>query len=298
MAFLRRLGIFLYFIIVTSFTASAAGHGKPAPLCTPVSSPVLSPDRSQAAYDLSCAVDGKSPVIRLVITNPTSRKRSQFSVQPPKQFGEACLAEGQLSWLDNSRLRLLCNYSSALNDYLIVNTKTENVEDDYPGFYFQPSPGGKLLARIGILQRYGSPLGQKYCLLFNRATIYPPDCTFEGEGPATHPFAPKHKHFSNDAYSGIHTFLSPLAWSPDSRHAALVEKVFNWDYSSPYNRDFNGYANHVRYYLAIISADRPPVGYSITAPVNPLQLQWQTPSQLTLEGAVYNLTANPPRTIP
>ena len=86
------------------------------------------------------------------------------------------------------------------------------------------APDHQALATTKVSEAFATPEGGNYQLLLNGQLVYPKK--------------PKHSWFH--AYEDQHTFLSKLAWSPDSRRLALVEKVYDWEYTDPYNRYFDG----------------------------------------------------------
>ena len=99
-------------------------------------------------------------------------------------------------------------------------------------------------------------------------------------------------------YDGIHTFLSPPEWSPDSRKVAIVARIFDWEYTDPFGKYFDGTVSKDRYYLAIASLDQLTVGYPLKSPVTNPKLAWLTNSRLTLDGQTFDLDAEPPGSIP
>lgn len=173
----------------------------------------------------------------------------------------------------------------------MVNSRTGAIEHEYADVWFSWSPDGQTLAHFGVLQIYTAPNGDNCCLFFNDATVYPRDCHFDGDkrAPASHHTRP---------LTSIHTFFPPLAWSPDSHKLAFLEKVYNWHYGDPYNRDFNGSASEVRYYLAIVAAGKPEIGYSVSDPHGNLRVAWIDDVAIEAAGRRYDLSSNPPYAIP
>ena len=147
----------------------------------------------------------------------------------------------------------------------------------------QWSPDHKILARVETEKLFATPDGANSCLYLNAQPVYPPKhCT------------PRPKA----AYRDIHSFLSSPEWSPDGRRVALVEKVFDWEYLDPFGRYFDGESSDLRYYLVIAATDGTVAGYSVNGIGEHSRLQWQSNSQLTLNGQSYDLTARPPAQIP
>jgi hypothetical protein len=160
------------------------------------------------------------------------------------------------------------------------------VDQQHAGPDFRWSPDHKTLARIDVAQLIGTPQGSNSCLYLGARAVYPvvhpKDCQPHPKG----------------IYDGIHTFLSPPEWSPDSRRVAIVVRIFDWEYTDPFGRYWEGTLSKDRYYLAIASLDQLTVGYPLKSPVTNPKLAWLTNSRLTLDGQTFDLDAEPPGSIP
>ena len=143
------------------------------------------------------------------------------------------------------------------------------------------APDHQILATTKLPELFVTPEGGNYTVYFN--------------GKAVYPKKPKHNWFNG--YRNQHTFLSDLVWSPDSRHLALLEKVYDWEYTDPYNRSFDGTLFNRTFFLAIISRDGSAVGYTLSAVPDHPDLRWQSPNQLMLNDRLYDLQAKPPQPI-
>ena len=186
---------------------------------------------------------------------------------------------GAPSWLDDSRVGVLCRTDPEVSAYLVFNIQA-GTEAAYPGYSFDWSPDRKTLAGVKLDVMFGTPVGQNSCLLLNGQAIYPTRCDH-----------------AKETYSHIHTFLSPPAWSPDSGKVAFVEKIFDWEYEDPFARYFDGEASNVRYYL-VIASEHGVAGYRLD-PVAAEQVPaWQTNSRLLLGGQALDLESQPPAPIP
>ncbi len=140
------------------------------------------------------------------------------------------------------------------------------------------SPNGQILGTTEVPQSFVTPEGGNYKLLLNGVLVYPAK--------------PKRFHFS--AYENWHTFLSAMAWSPDSQYVAFVEKIYNWEYTDPYGRYFDGRASNRRFVLAIISREGKPRGYQLKGEPETYNLRWIGPGQIAFEGRTYDLESHPP----
>jgi len=143
------------------------------------------------------------------------------------------------------------------------------------------SPDHQILATTKVSERFVTPEGPNYTLLLNGCVVYP---------------KPKKARWFS-AYKNQHTFLTELHWSPDNQSVAFFEKVYDWEYSDPYNRDFEGSVSNKRYYVAIVSRTGKAVGYPVVrAPKNP-HIDWRSPARLAFSGRIFDLQTDPPESI-
>lgn len=203
----------------------------------------------------------------------------------------ACLTPSGIEGIDKVRIGLTCTLDDSLKAYLVLNAQNGQVEAKYAGLWFLWSPDRRTLAHIGVVQRYGTPEGNNYCLLFNERTVYPPNCTFEGKlAPTAHGHRP-------GKFAPIHTFYPDLAWSPDSQRLAFVEKTFVWEYLDPFNGYWAGTASDVHHYLVVAPATGEVERYSLEHMMGEPHVSWASDTTIDVGGQMFNLTANPPRPI-
>ena len=143
------------------------------------------------------------------------------------------------------------------------------------------SPDHGYLASTKVGQRFVTPEGGNYKLLLNGKLVYPT----------------KVAHGLLSAYKDQHTFLSELEWSPDSRHIAFIEKIYDWEYYDPYNRYWDGWASKMRYYLAVVSTDGTAKGYRLPEAPQSLSLEWLAAGRIVYNGHTFDLATNPPQPI-
>uniref|UniRef100_Q028U1 Uncharacterized protein n=1 Tax=Solibacter usitatus (strain Ellin6076) TaxID=234267 RepID=Q028U1_SOLUE len=107
-------------------------------------------------------------------------------------------------------------------------------------------------------------------------------------------------------YRDEHTVESDLVWSPDSRSLAFIVDVYDFEWGGEgTDHEVREDGNH-RAFLAIISADRPAVGYRITHSIDEPKVKWLDNSRIEVKSAVresesrdvFQLLANPPKPIP
>ena len=143
------------------------------------------------------------------------------------------------------------------------------------------SPNHQIRASAEVSQRFITPEGASYRLLLNQHRVYPPK---------------QRKWFAG--YDGIHTFLSEFCWSPDSRHVAFVEKIYDWEYTDPFNSDFGGTLKKVKFYLVLVSETGRSAGYALAAKPDSESPHWLDARRLSLGKLTYDLAANPPKPLP
>lgn len=145
----------------------------------------------------------------------------------------------------------------------------------------QTSPDAKIVARVRIDTRFGTPAGENSCLFLGSRAVYPPKCDH-----------------AKDTYTHIHTLLSTLAWSPDSSKVAFVEKIFDWEYYDPFGAYFDGAVSDLHYWLVIAGSDSSVAGYRLRHFDGAANPHWSSNTVITLGGEPFDLHANPPARVP
>ncbi len=279
MMMIRRFGLLLGIVLLGPFALFAVPQLHPAEASRTLAgcgqgSSVASPDRQHAAY-ISCLGAGQGVrEITLTVLDAAGRQISTLSARAK----QTC-APGMPSWLDNSRVGVVCRTDPEVSTYLVFNIQAGS-EAAYPGYSFDWSPDGKTLADVKLDAMFGTPAGQNSCLLLNGQAIYPARCDH-----------------TKETYSHIHTFLSPPVWSPDSSKVAFVEKIFDWEYEDPFIRYFDGEASNVRYYL-VIASENGAAGYRLDPAAAEQVPAWQTNSRLMIGSQALDLESQPPVPIP
>ena len=196
----------------------------------------------------------------------------------------------RLEWLDSSRVGLLCAYNPYVKDYVVLNTSAQ-VIGEYIGDVFAWSPDRRMLARVGIYERFGTPAGLNSCLYFNYESVFPQGCDFQDILHNSHVSLKAGTKGSKPGYTNIHTINGPLAWAPDSEHLAFILKVFNWQYSDPYSRYLDGVESAVRYYLAVASPRGGVLGCSLATSPGRAEIEWLSSTEVALNGVKYDVQA-------
>jgi len=283
MLYTRQVGMLFGALLLGYFGFSAQfGLGQvdrpatsPAPLACGQQSPVTSPESSHSAF-ISCSGNAEADrTLQLTVMDSAGRQISTLSTR----LKQHC-TPGALTWLDDDRVGVVCLTDPEVKTYVVFNIQAGS-EQQYPGSWFQWSPDHKALADVKHDALFGTPAGQNSCLYMNGDAVYPPNC----------------RH-ARSTYTHIHSFITPLSWSPDSTRLAFVEKIFDWEYDDPFVRYFDGAASDVHYYLVIASSGHAASGYPLSLADAQQTPVWQTNSRLTLGNQTFDLQSRPPNPIP
>jgi hypothetical protein len=244
--------------------------------------PVISPEGRLIAYGLREPVgpDQLSP-LHVVLLDWSGKQIRRFNEVPIEDL-ESC-GYGRIEWIDNSRIGVTCEFNPSLEFYVVLDAATGKVLQTFSGLYFSWSPDRRTLAHVGLLIHFAAL--HNYCVMFNETKVYPKGCPTKAANGHT--------------FRDQHTVAPNLIWSPDGHKLAFVVDVYDFDWSGEgTDHEVREDRNH-RPYLAIISADRPAVGYRITNSMTESKLKWLDNSRIELgSGAIFDLTANPPKPIP
>ena len=276
---IRRFSLLLGIVLLGPLALFAAPQLHPAEASRSLAgcgqgSSITSPDRLHSAYISCLGAEQGVHEITLTVLDAAGKQISTLSARAK----QSC-TPGTPSWLDKDRVGVICRTDPEVRTYLVFDIQAGS-EAAYPGYSFNWSPDRRTLADVKLDVMFGTPAGQNSCLLLNGQAIYPRRCDH-----------------AKETYSHIHTFLSPLVWSPDSGKVAFVEKIFDWEYEDPFLRYFDGEASDVHYYL-VIASEQGAAGYRLD-PVAAEQVPaWQTNSRLLLGSQALDLESQPPAPIP
>jgi len=288
MLYARQAGLLLSSVILAYFGfAGQFGPGQfgigqfdrpetspSSPACGQQSS-VTSPDRGHSV-SISCSGNEEATrTLQLTLMDSAGRQISTVSAR----LKQSC-TPGALTWLDNDRVGVVCRTDPEVRTYVVFNIQAGS-EMQYPGSSFQWSPDQKNLADVKLDALFGTPFGENSCLYLNGDAVYPQNCSH-----------------AKSTYTHIHTFILPLLWSPDSTTVAFVEKTFDWEYTDPFLRYFDGEASNVHYYLVIASTNRTVSSYPIRPPTTQQTPVWRTNSRLLLGNQAFDLQSPRPNRIP
>jgi len=251
--------------------------------------PVISPDGKLIAYGLQELVGpGRLSPLHIVFVDWSGKEVRRFNEVPIRDL-DTC-GYGTVEWIDNSRIGDACEFNPSLEFYMVLDAVSGKVLETFPGLYFTWSPDRRALAHVGPLIHFAAV--HDYCVLFNDTKVYPMGCP-EAK------IAKSRSRPETFTYRDQHTVESDLVWSPDGRKVALIADVYDFDWSGEgTDHEIREDHNH-RIFLAIVSADRPPVGYRITEPIAEPKLNWLDNSRIELKsGVFFDLAANPPKPIP
>ncbi len=251
--------------------------------------PVISPDGKLIAYGLQelAGPERLSPM-HVVFIDWSGKEVRRFNEVPIRDL-DTC-GYGRVEWIDISRIGVACEFNPSLEFYIVLDAGSGKVLQTFPGLYFVWSPDRRIVAHVGPLIHFAAV--HDYCVHFNATKVYPKGC----------PEAKVVKSRSRPdtfAFRDLHTVDPDLVWSPDGHKLAFLVDLYDFDWSGEgTDHETREDRNH-RTFLAIISADRPAVGYRITDSTSDKKLRWLSNSRIQVGGGVaFDLLVNPPRAIP
>jgi hypothetical protein len=205
----------------------------------------LSPSSTRIIYIEQCAIESpRTP--SLVILDLEGHRIGSF---------QACYSP-RIQWTTGNAVTATCGINPSLEEYIETDTLTGKNIRDLLGYWFTPSPDGKLVAHVGWIIHFAPPYAQSNYLQIDRLTIYPLP---EGMHPVeqtdlTQP--PTVVRKEGQTYHGIHKFQPGLSWSPDSRHIALTDCVYDWTPNTPESMSADDWnESGVRCSVAVVSTD-------------------------------------------
>lgn len=249
--------------------------------------PVISPDGKTIVYGVRELVAERPSPLHIVFLDWSGSEVRRFNEVPIRDF-DTC-GYGSVEWIDSSRIGVACEFNPSLEFYMVLDAVSGKVLQTFAGLGFTWSPDRRTLAHVGQLIHFA--VLHDYCVLFNDTKVYPKGCP-EAKGVKSR------SRPDSFTYHDQHTVESDLVWSPDGRKLAFMVDVYDLDWGNDGGNETSEDRNH-RAFLAIVSADRPAVGYRIAEQNNGPDLKWLDNSRIQLKsGMLFDLAANPPKPIP
>ncbi len=121
-----------------------------------------------------------------------------------------------------------CHINPSTSEYIELDTRTGKRLRDLYGYDFKRSPDGKRVAHVGGYPHFAPPFAKSNYLQFDETSVYPTDREVRNEGK---------KWFE------IHDFRHDLTWSPDSRHVALTDCLYDWTSTADANDNLGEESN-------------------------------------------------------
>ncbi len=254
---------------------------------------VLSPSQDRIAYSEQCT-EHCTPLV--VVLDLDGRRISSF--QPKLQaagLNDNCASISFIAWVGDTGIGVDCHINPSLGEFVQIDLATGRNSKDLLGFDFTPSPDGRQIAHVGWIIHFAPPFAQSYYLQFDRTTVYPlppGGKPVEQNGLDLPPYQVREKGL---AYSGIHEFLPGIVWSPDSRHAGLIDCTYTWTANSTQSQSAgDGTFSDRACSVVIVSAAGVFSSLPLTGmpddKIRQLRLVWIDPSTLVIEGTDRKLT--------
>jgi hypothetical protein len=238
----------------------------------------LSPSQDRVAYYEQCP-QAEQCMPTVVILDLEGRRTGAFA---PKGH-VPCASILSIAWTGRNRVAAECHINPSLSDYIETDISDGRTTRHLSGYDFTVSPDGKQVAHVGWIIHFAPRWAQSNYLQVENTTVYPlpkgvkPTEQKELEGP------PQVVRHSGATYYGIHDFHPGLAWSPDSRHIALLDCTFDLTVPVAGALDQAGVESNRRCAVAAVAAGGQLTLYPVSSDLRQARLSWEGPHQLWLE---------------
>ncbi len=249
----------------------------------------LSPAADKVAYFLQCP-QGQQCTPSVVILDLGGHQLAEFepisqAARPPA----ACASIVSIRWVGNDSIAAECHLTPSSSEYIETNLAAGQVTRDLFGGDFTPSPNRKQVAHVAGLVHSAPPYAQSNYLQLDTTTIYPLP---EGTGPAE--TLPEVVRRNGSAYTGIHEFMPGLAWSPDSRHVALIDCTFDWTPKEPSSLSAADGRESNRSCSAVVVSRTGRFNRLPLAGIRDVRLSWQDTQTLLVQSGAETATLSIP----
>jgi hypothetical protein len=211
----------------------------------------LSPSSDRLAYYEGCPEPENCTPAIVILDVAGQRVRS---IQPKTDQG-LCISILALSWAGPGNVAIECHINPSLSEYVEIDAATGRTTRDLLGYEFTRSPDGKRVAHVGWIVHFAPPYAKSHYLQVDDTTVYPLPAgrgPVKQEGLSAPPEVVRRRGLT---YFGIHDFQSGLFWSPDSRHLALVDCLYDYTVKTESSQDSDGVESGRRCQLAIVALD-------------------------------------------
>jgi hypothetical protein len=172
---------------------------------------------------------GEGCIPSVVILDLDGRRIQMFQPKQGAQGSDTpCASIVRISWVWEDSVGVECHATPSLSEYVEVSVATGKTVRDLLGYGFAPSPDGKLVAHVGPIIHFAPPFSQSNHLFFDNTVVF----TLPKN---TKPLLQKPFEETLDVvqiqrskHIGIHSFVPPFAWSPNSKKVAFIDCVFDW----------------------------------------------------------------------
>lgn len=186
-------------------------------------------DFNRFAYYEQCT-QAENCIPSVIVLEPDGNRLQSFQPRPSALGDNSpCASILNISWASGEQaIGVECHENPSLSEYVEFDLSTGKTLRDLVGIGFTPSPTGDHVAYIGPLIHFAPPYSQSNYLRIDGMTVYP-------LSKGVRPQAEKANEQPIDVvrqigsrFVGIHNFVPPFSWSPDSKKVAFIDCIYDW----------------------------------------------------------------------
>jgi hypothetical protein len=215
--------------------------------------PVLSPTGELSASYTLCSVQ-KPCVPEVVITNRSGSERHRF---PVRNSDGPCGSILNVHWAGKDRIGAVCHGNPSMSYYFEVEIASAEVVNEYLGYGFVRSPDYSQVAHAGWIIHHAPPWVKSDYLQVGNTVLYPLPRGMKPVEQKPPQMPPEVVTVEGLVYRDVHSFRSPIVWSPDSRRLGLIDCLSDYRLRDDSQEAFNegGTAENHRCFAVAVELD-------------------------------------------